>query len=53
MTEPYTPKPTSVRPIKPPMYRGEFNAQTGTLTFIRDDENGKFTEDDIKRWYRK
>ena len=50
--EAYTPKPTSVRPIKPPMYRSELNVQTGTLTFIRDDENGKFTEDDIKRWYK-
>lgn len=42
-------QPTSVRPIKPPMWSGTVDIQKMTLTITRDDENGKLTYEDIKR----
>lgn len=39
--------------IKPPMYCGVFNVQTGTLTVWRDDENGKLTYEQAKPYLPK
>lgn len=46
------PTPSKLRPILSPKYRGEVNWKTGTVTFIRDDKNGKFTEENIRSYLK-
>ena len=48
----HDPQPTVIRHINPLKWSGTVDIQKMTLTITRDDENGKLTYEEIKRWWK-
>lgn len=48
------PEPSYIRPITDDRrWRAVINEEKGTLEFYRDDENGKWSYEEVKEWVEK